>query len=166
MEGEYNLNLPYPEISGEASAREIEDLYDLYAGRFSELTAITSYIYQSIICNDTQLSKLLLRISITEMEHCERLGKALMTLGADPVFAGRYNYFSCGYTNYSKDVRDFLTANINGEENARRAYLELAYKTQNQTLRELLTRIAMDEEHHFKLLNEEFYRLFNELPNL
>ncbi len=166
MQEEYNVNLPYPEISGEVPLREIEDLYDFYAGRFSELTAISSYIYQSIICNDERLAGLLLHISIVEMEHLEKLGKALVSFGADPVFAGRYNYFSFSYTNYSKDVRDFLTKNIQGEQNAKKAYLELAYKTQNQSLRELLTRIAMDEEHHVKLLNEEYYRLFNELPNL
>jgi rubrerythrin len=161
---EFNLCLPYPEVSGEITQRELGDLYDLYAGRFSELTAITSYVYQSIISSDKELSEVLLKISVTEMEHCEMLGKCILAFGADPVFAGRYNYFTCEYTNYSKDVREFLCENIRAEMTARKAYLELAYKTQNQSLRELLTRIAMDEEAHVKTLTEQYYRLFGELP--
>jgi rubrerythrin len=163
---EFNLCLPYPEVSGEITQKELGELYDLYAGRFSELTSITSYVYQSIIISDKELSEVLLKISVTEMEHCEMLGKAILHFGADPVFAGRFNYFTCEYTNYSKDVREFLKENIRGEASARKGYLELAYKTQNPSLKELLTRIAMDEEAHVKTLTEEYYRLFSELPIL
>ena len=94
------------------------------------------------------------------------LGKSILVFGADPVFAGRFNYFTCEYTNYSKNVREFLSENIRGEISARKAYLELGYKTQNQSLRELLTRIAIDEEAHVKALTEQYYRLFGELPIL
>ena len=163
---EFNLSLPYPEVCGEITPKELGELYDLYAGRFSELTAITSYVYQSIICGDKELCEVLLKISVTEMEHCEMLGKSILVFGADPVFAGRFNYFTCEYTNYSKDVREFLSENIRSETSARKAYLELGFKTQNQSLRELLTRIAMDEEGHVKALTEQYYRLFGELPIL
>ena len=89
---EFNLDLPYPEVCGEITPKELGELYDLYAGRFSELTAITSYVYQSIICGDKELCEVLLKISVTEMEHCEMLGKSILVFGADPVFAGRFNF--------------------------------------------------------------------------
>ncbi len=159
---EYNVQLPYPEISGEISAREVEWLYDLYAGRFSEMTAITSYFYQSVIVGSGALQKLLLNISIVEMEHLERLGEALVRFGADPVLAGKYSYFTCDYTNYSKDVRDFLTTDIEGEINAKKEYLTFANRTKNASLCELLTRIALDEELHIELLKQAYFELFGE----
>ena len=91
---------------------------------------------------------LILGISVIEMEHLERLGKAMVCFGVDPVFAGKYNYFSCDYANYSKNVRGFLISNVQGEIGAKNEYLKLAGKTENKSLCELLTRIAMDEELH------------------
>ena len=34
---EFSLALPYPELSGKITNDELSELYDLYAGRFSEL---------------------------------------------------------------------------------------------------------------------------------
>ena len=166
MFDQINLNLPYPQVEGVATEREVLCLYDFYAGRFSELTAITTYVYQSVILGDCSLSKLLNEISLVEMEHLNLLAKALVVFGADPVFTGKYNYFSCDYTNYSKDVRDFLTTNIQWEMDAEKQYKKLANETQNQSLSQLLTRIAMDEEMHAKLLTNAYLELFNEQPIL
>ena len=48
----------------------------------------------------------------------EMLAEVLVTFGADPIFAGAHNYFTCSYTNYCKSVREFLTTNIDGELSA------------------------------------------------
>ena len=166
MSGNCSLELPYPKVIGQVTQREIEKLYDLYAGRFSEMTAITSYTYQSVITSGMPLSELLEEISVVEMRHLQMLAEVLVTFGADPIFAGAHNYFTCSYTNYCKSVREFLTTNIDGELSAREEYLALANTTQNSSLCELLTRIAMDEEMHAQLLKTAYEELFLEPPQI
>ena len=156
------LQLPYPTVEGKASAYEIDKLYDFYAGRFSELTSITSYVYQSVITSNMPLSEILHKISITEMQHFQLLAKALIAFGIDPVMMGKHSYFSCSYTNYCKDVREFLLTDIEWENSAKEEYLALANKTQNSSLCNLLSRIALDEEMHVNILKETYEDIFGE----
>lgn len=163
MHDDYLLQLPYPKVLGQVTPKEIEKLYDLYAGRFSEFTSTTTYIYQAVISNCiSNLSEILTKISIAEMHHINLLANALISFGADPVFAGAHNYFTCNYTNYSKDVREFLSQDIEWETSAKEEYLEFASKTKNQSLCELLTRIAMDEEMHAEILKQIYKEIFCE----
>lgn len=166
MQENTSLFLPYPKLSGEITNSELNNLYDLYAGRFSELTSITTYIYQAVITQGRDISETLHRISITEMKHLELLANAIMFFGGDPVFAGKYNYFSCSYTNYCKDIREFLITDIQWELSAQKDYKNFALKTQNASLAELLTRLSMDEELHVCSLTRAYVSIFSEEPNL
>ena len=156
---EFSLALPYPELSGSISNTELNELYDLYAGRFSELTAITTYSYQSVIVNDCKISNLFARLAVTEMEHLNKLAKAIFYFGGAPVYAGKYNYFSGSYTDYESDLKELILNNIQGERQAIYAYKQFALATQNQSLCELLSRIALDEELHLNILQD----LYNEV---
>ena len=156
---EFSLALPYPELSGKITNDELSELYDLYAGRFSELTAITTYCYQSVIVNDCKISKIFEQLAITEMVHLNKLANAIFFFGGAPVYAGKYNYFSGSYTDYESDLKQIILNNAQGETQAIYAYKQFATRTQNQSLCELLSRIAMDEELHLNLLQQ----LYNEI---
>lgn len=161
MFGNYNVNMPYPEVSGNVSERTLMDLYDLYAGRTSEMTAVTTYVYQHVLTQKQfeEISELISGISMVEMRHIELLASAINTFGGDPVFAGRYNWFSGSYADYEKDLKQMLLRDIEAEKAAANAYLKAAENTDNESLKELLTRISMDEELHVTLLSAALERI-------
>ncbi len=158
---EFSLALPYPELSGKITNDELIQLYDLYAGRFSELTAVTTYSYQSVIVNDCKIASVFKRIAMTEMVHLNKLAKAIFFFGGAPVYAGKYNYFSGSYTDYESDLKQMILNDVQTERQSIYEYKQLITRTQNQSLCELLSRIAMDEELHLNLLE----CLYNELNN-
>ena len=74
------LDIPYPEINPNEKSREKAMLLlPLFAGRVSEMTAINTYIYQSMITKkeDPSLHDMLECISITEMKHFDILGQII-----------------------------------------------------------------------------------------
>jgi len=152
MNNEFSLALPYPEVDRAPDEREVGRLYDLYAGRFSEMTTICSYVYQKVIVCNPCVAGLLGGIAAVEMLHLNLLAQAIFALGGDPVFAGRYNYFSGRYADYEKDVCVFLQNDVEGERRAAAEYRSAADASCNPQLRELLMRIAMDEDYHAELL--------------
>ena len=100
MSGNCSLELPYPKVIGQVTQREIEKLYDLYAGRFSEMTAITSYTYQSVITSGMPLSELLEEISVVEMRHLQMLA----SLVEYSLFCGLHIPYSFLGAKYLKSV--------------------------------------------------------------
>lgn len=159
---EFSLALPYPELSGSITNDELIQLYDLYAGRFSELTAITTYSYQAVIVGDEQIQKILQGVAMTEMLHLHKLASAIFFFGGAPVYAGKYNYFSGSYADYENDLKQIILNNYQAEEQAIYAYKQLASRTQNQSLCELLSRIALDEELHLNLFNDLYNSILNQ----
>lgn len=152
MDNEFSLLLPYPTVTSARDERDLNALYDLYSGRFSEMTATSTYVYQSIISGKSCLARLLGGIAMVEMRHIDLLGKTILALGGDPVFAGRYNYFSGRYADYEKEVKTFLQNDILAEQNAAESYRAAAEQSANPELKDLLIRIAMDEDLHVELL--------------
>lgn len=151
MNTEFALALPYPAVDSANSDNDLLRLYDLYAGRFSELTAICTYSYQSVIAQNPCVERLVSGIAQVEMFHLKLLAKAIFALGGDPVYAGRYNYFSGRYADYEKDVCVFLSNNAASERQTAENYREAARLSYNRQIKELLERIAMDEEMHVEL---------------
>lgn len=162
MQEDNNVILQYPTLCGEISQKEMNNLYEFYAGRFSEMTSITTYLYQSIITSGMEISYLLKELAICEMSHLEALAKAILYYGGDPLFAGKYNYYSCSYVNYCKDVREFLQTDIEWEVNAYKEYKECALKSNNASFSQLMTRFSLDEELHVSRLRSAYFKLFNE----
>lgn len=162
MENEFSLALPYPEVDKVPDERDALRLYDLYAGRFSEMTAVCSYVYQSVVSSDPCVARLVKGIAAVEMRHLDLLAKAIFALGGDPVFAGRYNYFSGRYADCENDLRTFIQNDIYAEINAAESYRTTAEASFNPQLKELLCRIAMDEDLHVELLTRCYEELFGE----
>ncbi|KLU64283.1 LysM domain protein [Desulfosporosinus acididurans] len=130
-------------------------LYDAYAGTDSELTAITTYLYQAVLLDRPEFDALLRPIAYDELRHLEKLALALRHLGVDPRYgalsSGHWVDWRSRFINYTSELCALLDANIEDEAKAHRVYLELANKIPISEIQEILTEIACDEERHYYL---------------
>ena len=151
------LDLPYPPLCVTEQNPEIARwLFPLYAGASGELTAISQYIYQSIVTGDTDpvLSDALECIAVTEMKHFSMLGKLIQMLGANPLLCSpsphnrRCRPWSSAYLTYRQEPSRFLSENVCSEEEAAQAYEHAAACISDPHVSAVLRRIAQDELHH------------------
>ncbi len=162
MDKRFCCDLPYPPV--EVTCPDpacVPILRDLYAGQRSELGAITQYCYQSFLLGlrDEDLSDMLRGIAIVEMHHLEMLGKLILLCGGSPVFAGgRRRWWSGSFPNYCRNPRGAVQASLRDEMDAVGAYQAAASSIRDPKIQAVLRRIAMDEEHHVKLLQEMLQR--------
>jgi rubrerythrin len=130
-------------------------LYEVYAGKDSELTALTTYLYQAVLLNQAEFDALLRPIAYDELRHLEKLALALRHLGVDPRYGSLHNGhwvdWNSRFINYTSELCEFLDLNIEDEAKAHRIYLELAQKIPIQEIQCILTEIAADEERHYHL---------------
>lgn len=130
-------------------------LYEAYAGKDSELTAITTYLYQAVILDRPEFDALLRPIAYEEMQHLEKLALALRHLGVDPRYgslrSGHWVDWRSKFVNYTSELCELLDLNIEDEAKAHREYLELAQKIPIPEIQCILTEIAADEERHYHL---------------
>lgn len=76
-----------------------------------------------------------------------------------PVFAGgRRRWWSGSFPNYCRNPRGAVQASLRGEMDAVGAYQAAATAIHDPKIQAVLRRIAMDEEHHVKLLREALQR--------
>lgn len=130
-------------------------LYDAYAGADSELSAVTTYLYQAVILDRPEFDALFRPIAYDELRHLEKLALALRHLGVDP----RYGSFRSGhwvdwrsrFINYTNELCALLDINIADEAKAHHEYLELAQKIPIPEIQSILTEMAADEERHYHL---------------
>ena len=77
---------------------------------------------------------------------------AIVEFGGTPTYTdGRGNFFSTSSVFYSKKLKEFLDANIEGERMAIEAYRRAIQSVENVSLKKLFERIIIDEEHHIKI---------------
>ena len=162
MDKRCRCDLPYPPVEVTCpNPAALPILRDLYAGRRSELGAITQYCYQSFLLSGERepIAKLLRDIAIVEMHHLEMLGKLILLCGGSPVFAGgRRRWWSGSFPNYCRNPRGAVQASLRDEMDAVGAYQAAASSIRDPKIQAVLRRIAMDEEHHVKLLQETLQR--------
>ncbi len=128
-------------------------LFEAYAGKDSELSAVTTYLYQAVVLDRPEFDALLRPIAFDELNHLDQLGRALRHLGVDP----RYGSFRSGhwvdwrskFLNYIPDLCAMLDMNMEGEAKACQEYLELAQKIPIPEIQALLTQMAADEDRHY-----------------
>lgn len=159
MDKRCQCELPYPPVEVTCpNPAWIPPLKELYAGRKSELGAITQYCYQSFLfsARRAELAKLLRNIAIVEMHHLEMLGKLICLCGGTPDFTGgSRRWWSGSFLNYRKDLCGALLASLSGEVAAVDAYQKAAERIRDPKIQEVLRRIAMDEALHVQLLRGE-----------
>ena len=157
---------PHPDCKkGQSNA--VCMLLEDYAGPGSELTAATTYMYQSSILKDKypEIAKVLHDIGVQEMGHMEKLAGAVLKLGGDPKYAYcdystcKKKFWSGEYAVYEKCVWDILKGNIEDEENAVEEYYRQADVTCIPWLKSLLRCLAKDEQEHVRVLKKLLYWL-------
>lgn len=130
-------------------------LYEAYAGKDSELTAITTYLYQAVLLDRPEFDTVLKPIVYDEMRHLEKLAFALRHLGVDPRYgslsSGHWVDWRSRFINYTSELCELLDINIEDEAKAHRYYLELAQKIPIPEIQCLMTEMAADEERHYHL---------------
>ena len=146
--------LPYPEIDCAENLADSKLLMPLYGGPAGELTAITTYCFQSYVTTRfKEVAAAAGGIAKTEMHHHELLGRAIVKLGGYPVMGGR-TYWSGSFPNYTLDPKKFLRENITAEETAILNYERTVLALRTESVKNLLERIVLDEELHIKIFKE------------
>lgn len=158
---QYELDLPYPEVSGGPEPCAVALLHEDYAGIVSEMTALSQYIYQYLLLTEAgyPFASTLECIAITEMRHKELLGRAILRLGGNPIFATEHAWWCANFVNYVQDPRRMILVNIQGEYAAIYNYRCHIEMIPNASVQQLLERIILDEELHIRLFNEMLHAL-------
>jgi bacterioferritin len=153
----YMAEVPYPSIRVMGPNKYYaEILKDDYAGKISEFSAISQYLYGDFISNNNkEISKLFENVAIIEMLHLEILADLIMQLGEDPIYTGGYTdsnrYWNSSYVFYGNNIKDQLEFSIKIEKEAINAYLKSIELIKDKYIVEILRRIILDEEVHIKL---------------
>lgn len=153
------LDIPYPEISvcgknPHYAALLSED----YAGQTSELSAVTTYLFQHFICTNEVISDSLQCIASVEMKHMGFLGELIAQFGGCPRIGVQTScnirFWSGQYLNYETDPKSFIKRNIAGERAAIMNYRKRIDQICDRYVQAVLERIILDEEHHIKIFKE------------
>jgi len=129
---------------------------------YDELETISTYIYNGILLEKscTPLAKLYESIAMTEMRHFRLIGQSIRCLGGNHAIRtdlriGIPDLALCSpQSRIDAVAKQTLRAAITSEQTAAWEYRALADKTRDDTLREILRRLACDEEEHARLFAE------------
>lgn len=128
-------------------------LFEAYAGKDSELSAVTTYLYQAVVLDRPEFDALFRPIAFDELNHLEQLGRALRRLGVDPRYGtfrpGHWVDWRSKYLNYTTDLCALLDMDMEDEAKACTQYLEIAHKIPIPEIQEILTHLAADEDRHY-----------------
>ena len=145
---------PLPEEIPEPNFTYAMWLYEVYAGQDSELTAITTYLYQAVILDRPEFDALLRPIAYDELHHLEQLAGALRCVGVDPRYgslsSGHWVDWRARFINYTTELCALLDLNIADEARAHQTYLELCQKIPIPQVQAILTQLAADEARHYQ----------------
>lgn len=127
---------------------------------YAELDAVSTYLYNSILCEQDApaLSALFESLAEAEAIHYTLLGKAICRLGGNPSIHTELHLGSpIGKRDYpnppaSPDTRRMLRQALTAEQMAAREYRLLSSRTPDPALARLLERLSRDEETHARLL--------------
>lgn len=128
------------------------------SGKFGELTAIFTYLFQHSITKNEKIKDALEEVALDEMEHMEKLSYLLIDLGEMPYYYdGNKNFHTTKWVNYEENPKVFLQQNIEAEKRAIKDYMDLIESTDNQNVVKTILSIIDDEKEHieiFKRLQE------------
>lgn len=136
-------------------------LLDDYASRGSELTAITQYVYASILATkNSTVADTFLGIGIVEMSHLDMLGDTILALGVKPKYINKRGaYWNSSVVPYGDSTKNRIKLAIEGEKAAIKQYKKHKKEIKNESIQTLLSQIIADEELHITL----FKQLLNEI---
>lgn len=162
----YHIDAPYPKIEKMIPNPTYgKMILDNVGGMNSEMSAISSYIYNHVIASNINdyLQTIFLQISITEMRHLDIFSELAFKLGMDPRLwscSDEYNeYWSPSYLNYPNQLDALLENAIINEKRAIEKYTYQASVINDPKIVAILQRIILDEELHVQIL-ESVYAQF------
>lgn len=162
------VDLPYPNIDDLCPDRRTAYLLSpTYAGNNGELTAILQYAYHENFFEKYgafEVATTIKEIAICEMFHLKLLAKALINLGAPPVYTttafNKYAFYTTATVSRTTKPKQMLLDEISGEMQAITAYEEVIQNIDNEPVKELIMRIKLDEELHLTTLKELLTRYY------
>lgn len=166
------IDLPYPSLNGiEPNYKIAKVIIPAFSGGHSELNAILQYIYHFFNFNELKnfdLAETLMGIALCEMEHLQILGKLLIKLGVDPVFAKnppyKTEFYSTKSLSYSRLPIKMLLDNISGEMLAINDYKQMSDQIQDEKVLAVISRLLLDETLHLTVLKDslkDYMKEFN-----
>jgi len=152
------VNAPYPDTSNACPCESDAALLSFdYAGRVSELTAITGYLFREHMTPGTcaDVAAAFEQIAVVEMCHLDLLGATIAALGACPVYAAgcgqRRMPWNAAFVDYSTDLCTMLRRSIAEERDAIAQYRAHIPRLCQPCVRALIERIILDEELHVRV---------------
>lgn len=161
----YSSEEPYPPVKAESeNPAYARVMLDNLGGSNSEMSAISQYVYNSLITDSNQeLSLVFHKVSIVEMHHLQIFGKLAYELGEDPRMWTHYGckkiYWSPSYNQYPKELPDLILNVIDSEKAAISKYQHQITYIRDENVSENLRRIILDERRHVSI----FEHMYNEL---
>lgn len=157
----YASNEPYPEIQiSQKNLRYARWMLDNMGGLDSEMSTISLYIYNNIICGENfqELSNIFQKISVVEMHHLKIFGKLSFLLGENPrLWTKRGNraiYWTPNYNHYTLELSRLMHNALNKELMAIRKYEQQICAIKQENIVENLKRIIQDEKIHVSILQK------------
>jgi len=150
------LGIPYPPAQTEGKNLFYASLLtNDYAGIISEMSAVTSYMYQHLISSNQKIADTIKCISLVEMRHLGFIGELISSFGGNPRLAVQSgcnsSFWSAHNISYETNPKCFLKENIASERSAVANYNVRMNQIHDVNVQSLLARIVLDEEHHIKL---------------
>ncbi len=153
---------PYPKLEYiSKNTIYAKTLYDDFAGKNGELSAITQYIYEHINNKSNKdISKIMLDVAIVEMRHLSMVGDLIQKLGLNAKYIDSnleaWNSNSVSYI--TGNIKEIMLYNINAEREAIKGYKKAIMRTRNIYIQKFFNRIILDEKSHIEI----FTRIMNE----
>ena len=140
-----------------------KQMVDNIGGRNSEMTAISSYFFNSLCGGADDIKNVFNQVGKVEMHHLHIFGELARNLGEKPLLwsncGHRRVWWSPSYTDYPMGICDLLEAAIQGETAAIEKYQSQTRCIGDHVVKENLRRIIADEELHVKIFTE-LYRKY------
>ncbi len=146
--------LPFPVLTNVVpSAKTVQLLKKLCYSKGSELTAITTYLYQDwqLYPKYQDIANELEQISIAEMTHLDVLSNAIVAFGGTPNYSFEETFWTGKNVSSSTRLPDIMYENIMAENKAIEDYEEAIKNVDNESLKKIFEKIIEDEKTHISI---------------
>lgn len=152
------LSIGWPRVGSQKPDRAmVRSLFGVYAGNRGELTHITQYFYNSLLCaadDLIDLSDLFGSACRDAMFHLKRLGQLIVQYGGDPRLISYQNarqvWWTSGTLHYQSDPCAMLRRAIELTQHIIQEYHQIAARMEPAP-RTVIQRILLDQEHYLDL---------------
>lgn len=157
----YSSDKAYPSIHIEEENNELGTmLLECYAAELSELSSVTRYSYLNIVLDNEyeEIKEIYRGLSIVELHHMNMIGELIKQLGVMPRYyhknKNNITMWNGNYVPGKYDMESTLLDSIQHEKDMINKYNSIIERVDHIVIKEVLSRIIMDEVIHISLLEE------------